>query len=144
MPEFSRISQERLDTCHIDLQVIFTEVIRRGYDCSILCGYRSKIAQLEAFEGGYSQVEYPNSKHNKSPSMAVDVSPYFPGLRGPDWNDLGAFYMFAGCVKCIADQLLAEGKITHHLRFGGDWDGDCQTADQKHKDLPHFELIRAA
>ncbi len=141
MPKFSPKSQRRLDSCHVDLQVIFTEVLRRGYDCSVICGHRSKIAQMEAVDAGMSKAVYPSSKHNSFPSMAVDVAPYFPGRRGPDWNDLGAFYMFAGFVKSVAQDLLAEGKITHRLRYGGDWDGDKQTADQTFNDLPHYELV---
>lgn len=142
MPEFSQTSLNRLNSCHPDLQLIFTAVIASGRDCSIICGHRSKIAQIEAFQAKLSKVEYPNSKHNAYPSMAVDVAPYFPG--GIDWHDLGAFYLFAGYVQRMADELLASGQITHTLRYGGDWDGDKRTADQAFNDLPHFELIDAA
>lgn len=140
MPKFSKSSQGRLNTCHVDLQVIFTRVLKRR-DCSVLCGHRGEEDQNGAYDAGYSKVQYPNSKHNLYPSMAVDVAPYFPGLKGPDWNDLGAFWMFASHVRDVAEDLLAEGKISHRLRFGGDWDGDGRTTDQTFYDLPHFELL---
>ena len=40
----------------------------------------------------------------------------------------------------VAAKLLEEGKITHKLRFGGDWDADTYTDDQNWDDLVHFEL----
>ena len=43
-------------------------------------------------------MQYPNSKHNKLPSKAVDVAPY-----PIDWNDPDRFYHFAGYVRGIAE-----------------------------------------
>jgi peptidoglycan L-alanyl-D-glutamate endopeptidase CwlK len=76
MPKFSRISKKRLETCDIRLQNIFNEVVKT-YDCSILCGYRTKQEQNNAFNKGRSKLKYPHSKHNKYPSKAVDVAPYY-------------------------------------------------------------------
>ena len=135
MPEFSKISLERLNTCHNDLQLIFSEVVRL-FDCSILEGHRSKDRQTMVFQKGLSKVEWPNSRHNSIPSMAADVAPY-PII----WDDEGRFYMFAGYVVCVAMRLLETGAITHKLRYGGDWDSDTRTEDQRFDDLCHFELI---
>lgn len=134
MPHFGLTSRKRLDTCHQDLQAIFEEVVK-GFDCAILCGHRDEVGQMLAYESGKSQLPWPDSKHNTYPSMAVDVAPW-----PLDWNDRGAFYMLAGYVLCTADRLKAEGKITHSLRYGGDWNGDHHTKDQRFDDLPHFEL----
>jgi len=27
------------------------------------------------------------------------------------------------------------------IRYGGDWDGDKKTADQRFNDLPHWEIL---
>lgn len=54
MPKFGSASSTRLATCHIDLQVIFNEVVKT-VDCSILCGYRAKEAQEKAFIEGLPQ-----------------------------------------------------------------------------------------
>jgi peptidoglycan L-alanyl-D-glutamate endopeptidase CwlK len=134
MPHFGLTSRKRLDTCHKDLQAIFVEVVK-GFDCAILCGHRDEVAQMLAYESGKSQLTWPDSKHNTFPSMAVDVAPW-----PLDWNDRGAFYMLAGYVLCTADRLRAEGRITHRLRYGGDWNGNHNTRDQKLHDLPHYEL----
>jgi len=137
MPTFSKTSQSNLDSCHPDLKLIF-ETIIKDHDITIVCGHRGEEAQAQAFNSGASQVSFPNSYHNKTPSMAADVAPCFPD--GIHWEDLGAFYMLAGIALEVARRLLEEGRITHELIYGGDWDGDRQTADQTFKDLPHYQL----
>ena len=141
MPSYSQSSQKRLESCHIDIQTIFNEVIKT-VDHSIFCGHRNKQEQTKAFEANLSQVQYPNSRHNSIPSMAIDAGPYFPELKNTDWKDHKAFAFFAGYVKCTAFRLFNEGKIKHSIRWGGDWDSDGRTLDQTFNDLPHFELVR--
>ncbi len=135
MPKFSQESFSKLSTCHIDLQVLFFEVIRH-FDCQVLEGYRNQEDQEKAFQAGNSKLHWPNGKHNHQPSLAVDVSPY-----PVNWNNSKRFYWFAGYVMGIAEKLKEEGKITHAIRYGGDWDGDFQIDDQTFNDLVHFELI---
>lgn len=129
MPRFSQRSLDRLETCHRDLQRLFKEVIKR-FDCSILCGERGEEDQTRAFKDGLTKVEYPFSKHNQKPSLAVDVAPY-----PIDWNDLNRFYFFGGYVKRVAEELGIE------VRWGGDWDSDTMVLDQTFNDLPHWELV---
>jgi len=135
MSSYSARSRERLNTCHKDLRMIFNAVISH-FDNSILCGHRDEAAQMEAYNSGKSQLKWPQSKHNKTPSMAVDVAPY-----PIDWDDLDRFRYFAGYVTGVADILHSEGLITHRLRWGGDWDRDTQVKDNNFNDLPHFELV---
>lgn len=142
MPSYSATSSLRLAECHRDLRMVFGKVIKY-MDCSILCGHRKEPEQNQAFAAGLSQLQWPDSKHNQLPSMAVDAGPYFIELGNTDWNDEKAFSAFAGRVLQIADEMLEKGEITHKLRWGGDWDGDGRTKDERFKDLPHFELIKA-
>lgn len=135
MPSYSVRSRERLNTCHKDLRMIFNAVIPH-FDNSILCGHRGEAEQNEAYRSGKSQLKFPESKHNKSPSMAVDVVPY-----PIDWQDRERFHYFAGYVMGVADMLHGEGLISHRLRWGGDWDRDTQVKDNSFDDLPHFELV---
>lgn len=128
MALFSLISKARLATCHPDLQRLFHEVVKR-FDCRVLCGTRSQMKQDAAFAAGYSKVQWPNSKHNRSPSLAVDVLPY-----PVDWGDTNRMYHFAGYVRRTAEELGIP------LRWGGDWDGDTEVDDQDFNDLAHFEL----
>jgi hypothetical protein len=54
--------------------------------------------------------------------MAIDVVPY-----PVDWDNINAFYEFAGRVKQKADELGIK------VRWGGDFDGFF--------DGPHWELV---
>jgi peptidoglycan L-alanyl-D-glutamate endopeptidase CwlK len=130
MPEFSKRSIDRLSTCDLRLQLIFTEVIKH-IDCTILCGHRSEQEQTEAYNSKKSKVQFPNSKHNNYPSYAVDVAPY-----PIDWNDKDRFFHLAAAVFDVAKQLGVK------IRWGGDWDMDGDTTDQTFNDLPHFELTK--
>jgi peptidoglycan L-alanyl-D-glutamate endopeptidase CwlK len=135
MPKFSQDSFSKLSTCHLDLQVLFFEIIRT-FDCQVLEGYRNQADQEKAFAAGNTQLHYPNGKHNHQPSLAVDVAPY-----PLDWNNTKRFYWFAGFVMGVAMRLKEEGKMSHAIRYGGDWNGDMDITDNKFQDLVHFELI---
>jgi peptidoglycan L-alanyl-D-glutamate endopeptidase CwlK len=135
MPKYSKTSEANLKSCHSDLQVIFNEVIKH-FDHSILCGHRGENEQNEAFRSGNSKLTYPNSKHNKVPSLAVDALP-FP----INWKDTNQMILFAGYVQGVAMMLHAKGLISHELRWGGDWNRNHKTSDERFKDYPHFELI---
>ncbi len=135
MPKFSKESFSKLSTCHIDLQTLFYEVIK-NFDCTILQGYRNEQDQEAAFDAGNTKLHFPDGKHNRQPSFAVDVSPY-----PVDWNNTKRFYWFAGYVMGMAQKLKDEGKITHAIRYGGDWNGNLDITDNNFPDLVHFELI---
>lgn len=128
MPNFSRQSYDRLQSCDERLVVLFERVVEL-YDCTILVGHRGKAEQNEAFRTGKSKLEWPNSKHNDLPSLAVDVAPY-----PIDWYDKLRFYHFAGFVLGVAAE---QGT---RIRWGGDWDGDHDLTDQTFMDLVHFEI----
>lgn len=129
MPTFGKRSKMLLATADQRLQDLFNEVIKH-YDCAVIEGHRDEAKQNEAFKLGMSKLNWPNSPHNKTPSMAVDVAPY-----PVDWTDIKRFYHFAGYVLAVANQLGIK------IRHGGDWDQDLDFKDQTFFDLPHFELV---
>lgn len=129
MPSFSEISSNRLATCDERLQKLFNTVIEY-FDCTILDGHRTKDKQREAFEKGFSKVDWPNSKHNRFPSMAVDVAPY-----PIDWKDRERFIYFAGKVMAVA------AILDFKVRWGGDWNRNDKMTDEDFRDLVHFELV---
>jgi len=136
MPKFSTESFTKLSTVHPDLQRLFFEVIQT-FDCTILEGNRGEAAQEKAFAAGLSKLHWPNGKHNSMPSMAVDVSPY-----PIDWKNNQRFYWFAGYVMATAQKLKEEGKITHTVVWGGDWNHNFDITDENGlRDLVHFELV---
>ena len=128
MPYFGKKSKERLNTCDSNLQKVFNEVIKH-VDCSVLEGHRSKDRQNKLYEEGKTKVKYPNGRHNRQPSSAVDVTPY-----PVDWKDRERQTLFAGFVIGVASQMGI------NLRWGGDWDQDFQVVDNRFDDFPHFEL----
>ena len=136
MPKFGKRSKEALASCHPDLKEIMNEAIKY-YDFSVLEGHRSVERQLELYTDGKSKIDGVKKKgmHNYLPSLAVDIVPY-----PIDWEDANRFHFLAGLVFGVAERLLAEGKITHKLRWGGDWDRDGDFKDQTFIDYPHFEL----
>jgi len=130
MPQFSKASLEKLETCHPDLQRLFKTVIL-FFDCTIVCGHRKEKEQHEAFVTGHSNVDWPFGNHNSLPSNAVDAMP-FP----IDWGDDERIAYFAGFVMGISKMLGI------HIRWGHDWDEDTDLKDQKLMDSPHYELVK--
>jgi len=128
MPYFGKTSKKRLSTCDDRLQKVFNEVIKH-VDCSVLEGHRSKDRQNKLYEEGKTKVKYPDGRHNRQPSSAVDVTPY-----PVDWEDRERQTLFAGFVIGVASQM------DINLRWGGDWDQDFQVVDNRFDDFPHFEL----
>lgn len=129
MPQFSKASLGKLSTCHLDLQRLMHAVIKRT-DITILCGHRGEKEQNEAFRKGNSKLKFPKSKHNSRPSRAVDIAPH-----PIDWNN---HQRFRDAAKIVLEEAK---KLNISVRWGGDWDGDGQTSDEKFVDMPHFELI---
>lgn len=120
MPKLSKLSQERLDTCHPLLQKVVKEAIKT-FDFSVACGYRGEQEQNEAYARGFSQKKFPDSRHNSKPSQAVDLVPY-----PLDWKNIESFKAMAIAVKAAA------AKVGVTIEWGGDW--------RKFKDYPHFQL----
>lgn len=128
MPVFGKRSEAHLATLDPDLALVLRDAIEI-YDFSVICGYRGEKAQNEAFATGASKKQYPESIHNESPSLAVDVAPY-----PIDWNDNLAFARLFGIIEACAHN---RGM---RLRWGGDWDNDGESNDQSFMDIGHLEL----
>ena len=128
MPTFSRRSLERLETCDHRLRAVVKRAITR-MDFTVLCGHRTKEEQNDAYERGTSKLRWPQSKHNKTPSLAVDLAPY-----PIDWDNLDRFRELAAIMLDEAQKLGVK------LRWGGDFNQNGKP-DDKFVDMPHFELI---
>ncbi|MCK5018010.1 MAG: hypothetical protein KAS32_13220 [Candidatus Peribacteraceae bacterium] len=129
MPSFSERSKSKLYTCHPDLQKLFNEVVKH-WDCTVLWGYRNREQQNNFYNNGASNKKFPESKHNKEISEAIDVTPY-----PIKWLPKERHYAFSFFVLGIATMMGIK------LRLGSDWDGDKDLNDQELFDLNHFELI---
>ena len=120
MYKFSKRSLNNLKEADEQLQRLFKEVIKE-IDCVVICGHRGKASQNKAYYSGHSKLKFPQSKHNKMPSMAVDVCPY-----PINWNDITSFKILGRVVKRKAKELGIS------ISWGGDW--------RSFKDYPHYQL----
>lgn len=128
MYSFSTLSLTRLATCDVRLQQICEASIKR-MDFSVICGHRGELEQNDAFEQGRSKLKWPLSRHNKTPSQAVDLAPY-----PINWQNADAF-------KVLAMIMLSEAAKLHiPLRWGGDFNRDRDYHNDRFVDLPHYEL----
>ena len=116
MYSYSKRSAENLNTCDPDLIRLFIEVIKH-FDHTITDGHRSEEEQNKAYEERRSKLKWPDSKHNKYPSRAVDATPY-----PIDYDDRERQKLFRGYVYGIASQMGI--KLNKTIQW----------------DLPHFEL----
>ena len=132
---FSRRSRNNLETCHPDLQQVFNEVDRLGYECTVIEGHRPKEWQDKYFWEGKSRVRWPDSKHNALPSDAADVGPY---VKGKLSLDVRHCIFFAGVVLAVA------AVMGIAIRWGGNWDMDDEVmTDQDFQDLVHYEISKS-
>lgn len=126
---FSYKSKRELEGCHHDIKLLAHRVLEK-YDHSISEGHRGKKRQNELKLGGLTKLSFPESKHNKIPSLAFDAVPY-----PVDWKNIKRFYHFAGYVLATAESMGIE------IRWGGDWNRNYDLDDQSFMDLVHFELV---
>jgi peptidoglycan LD-endopeptidase CwlK len=119
MAKFSKRSLDNLNTCDERLVELFSAVVKK-MDCTILEGHRSPERQAQLFSEGKTKTL--SSKHNKVPSMAVDVMPY-----PIHWDDLIKQRKFALLVYQTAMDMGTRVK----------WGGSFTTF----YDGPHWELI---
>lgn len=131
MYPYSESSRKKLESCDPRLQRVFEEAAK-FWDITIIEGHRSTRRQRNLFMAGKSKLDGVNrrSKHNEEPSLAVDAAP-----APIDWNDTERFYQFGWGIVGLARHL----GVT--LRWGGDWDSDGETKDQRFNDLVHFEVV---
>ena len=141
-------SRSHLNQSHSDFTIIAEELIKI-IDFSTDNSHRNQRVQDQAYAAGRSKVQFPNSKHNTSPSNAIHFNPW-PIIWPDNWYSadaekaakiLGRFYLLSGIVVGISYGLYKEGKITSRIRWGGDWDGDGDILDQTFDDLTHFERM---
>jgi peptidoglycan L-alanyl-D-glutamate endopeptidase CwlK len=118
-------SIKKLKTCHADL-IRLCEAVNKVYPIQVICGERGEADQNKAFAEKKSKLKFPDSKHNKKPSLAVDCVP------DPDndpktiaWNNIKEFEIMLLVFESKAEELGIK------IRLGRDF---------KFKDFPHIEL----
>ena len=124
MPRFGKRSKERLRGIDRRLVSVLNELIKI-MDVTIIEGLRSEQRQEKLLEQGSTKTKF--SKHIIG--KAVDLAPY-----PIDWEDRDRFHYMGGMIRGIAKQLNVP------VRWGGDWDSDGETKDNRFDDLVHVEI----
>lgn len=157
---FSINSTKEYVTLHNDLQVIFNQAIAEcNVDFSLTEGHRPVEKQFEYYKRGRKLVDdkwivSDSSKiitnvdgykikgnHNMCPSLAVDIAVYVKGKPNLTYDPAHLAYI-AGTIMSIAVKLFKDKKITHKLRWGGDWNENGDLTDSRLPDMPHFEIYK--
>lgn len=131
MPNFDHTSANRAQGCCDELIRVLNASIKK-YDFRVMCGHRNQADQELAYKNKTSPLRWPNSKHNKFPSDAVDLLPNCLVVNGKiDWNDKKAFEKaYAELTAVIMEEA---GRLGIKIRWGGTF---------KRRDLPHYEIMR--
>lgn len=115
-PELVRVVRRAIQITQVDFMVIE--------------GLRSAERQRELVTKGSSQTL--NSRHLTG--HAVDCAPLIAGAI--PWNDQSKF-------KAVADAMFQAAKeLGVKIRWGGDWNENGRSDDERFYDGPHFELRR--
>ena len=151
----SKRSLDNLNTCHKDLQLIVKEAIKHSQvDFIIIEGERTVERQQMLFDKGKSKVNpkaytpdvlITKGKHIvnelRKESWAFDFIVHVNGKPNLTYDKHHLMYLI-GVFTSIASMLLEEGKITHEIRSGANWDLDGELVyDQTFLDMPHIELV---
>ena len=126
MPTFGKHSKLELMTLNGALIEMLSNAIDY-YDFTILQGFRNAEKQNRAYDNGKSKLRFPYSKHNRYPSRACDIVPWYRNKPHIHWDDIDAFYQLHYVITKIASDHGVP------LIWGGSW--------KDFKDYPHYELI---
>ncbi len=113
MYKYSNKSNYKLKQAHPLLQALFNEVIKYA-DITIVETHRSNSKQTEYYNKGLSKLKAGQSKHNRTPSEAIDFAVYHKN-SGVSWNEKDILYT-AGLIEGIAHQMGIP------VRMGAKWD----------------------
>ena len=118
---------ELLKLAHPKLRAFAEKRQSENAEVHVSCTFRDKADQDRAFAIHASDKKWPMSKHNRTPSYAVD---FFQIDRhgNPQWNK---------------DWFLLEIGVPAEragFRWGGDWDRDGVPHERGEGDNPHVEI----
>ena len=159
MYKFGRNSKKQIATIDHGIQLVLNRAIRyMDFYVPSYGGARTSSDQYELFMKGR---RFENGKHiivdkkkvvtycdgtkklsSHQSGMAVDVVPYFPKADKINvWEEKNHiyFYMLAGRILQIGDDYYEQGILPYPLMWGGDWNGNNRSNDERFLDLPHIQ-----
>lgn len=111
--------KEIASTAHPILQDFLQSVQKKEPHLHVAWAHRGQKDQEDAYRRGTTQLKWPESKHNKMPSLAID------------------FFELDNTGKARWDRVWLTDHLAPHVRaaglvWGGDW--------KRFKDYPHVEI----
>lgn len=130
--KFGERSEKNLQGVKPELvKVVRLALSQSAVDFAVIEGVRTKQRQAELFKKGATKTM--NSRHLTG--HAVDLAPIVDGQI--PWHDKTKF-------KEIAKAMFQAAKALNiKIRWGGDWNENGESEDERFYDGPHFELHRA-
>ena len=127
--KLSTRSEMRMVGVHDDLKKVVRRAIQlTPVDFTVIEGKRTKQRQAELFKQGATKTM--NSRHLTG--HAVDLAPLIDGKI--PWDNKMPFTYVAKAMFRAAKEL----NVT--IRWGGDWNENGRSDDERFYDGPHFEL----
>lgn len=139
---WGKASQAKRATCDDRLQRWGDRLLAHPelpYDLAWIEGHRDKATQDRYQREKRSKVRWPNSRHNTMPAMACDLVPIIGGKK--TWAR-EPMERIARIGLAIWAEMVEAGEVTGTLRWGGDWDMDGDSEDERFFDGAHFEILR--
>ena len=130
MNSFGRASRKNLSTVDGQGQKLARRVLKIK-DHSIIQGHRPEDEQNAAFDSGNSKLRWPDGKHNRLPSVAMDVQTYPVPETEQELREEQLYLL--GLYKGIGSEMDMD------IRTGADWDRDGEIADNGFDDFFHVE-----
>ncbi|TNH06642.1 M15 family metallopeptidase [Testudinibacter sp. TR-2022] len=127
--KLSTRSEMRMVGVHDELKKVVRRAIQlTSVDFAVIEGKRTRQRQAELFKQGATKTM--NSRHLTG--HAVDLAPMIDGQI--PWADKSKFNAVAKAMFTAAAELNIK------IRWGGDWNENGRSDDERFYDGPHFEL----
>lgn len=139
---WGKASRAQLSTCHEHIQAWADRLLAHPdlqYDLRAFEGHRPQVVQNKYHRTGRSKARWPHSYHNRWPSNAIDLLPIVNGKAG--WHRDAMLHVGPLGLRVWA-KMQADGTVPQdvHMRWGGDWDQDGDSDDERFFDGAHFEI----
>ena len=129
--KFGKDSLENLSSVDCRLEEI-AKLVLIIKDHSIIKGHRGQVEQDAAYASNASELFWPNGKHNKFPSVAMDVQTYPKPSKNQELREDQLYLL--GLYKGIGSLMDIP------IRTGADWDRAGELADNGFDDFYHTEI----
>lgn len=103
------LCEVKLEQAHIDLVKWFKDLKSRHPEVHVSWSHRDEASQNQAIADGTTKLKFPDSAHNKTPALALDIFQIDDAGKAK-WDPVF-------CAKVNQESM----SLGYHLKWGGDW-----------------------